>query len=160
MAQKRCPKCTRVLPAVGFSNCAKSLDGLQRWCRDCHRIRASELDPPEAKRLKTTSSLYIMRIATQYYQQEPGEVNLDLLYGLKIGRASDTTERAKSLEAAMPFHIEVLAEFPGAGHLEGAAHAHPKTLPQHLGEGQEQVQDLSGRRHACDRLRCRGNYKC
>ena len=82
-----------------------------------------------------------MRIATQYYQQEPcgggRGVNLDLLYGLKIGRASDTTERAKSLEAAMPFHIEVLAEFPRAGHLEGAVHAHLKHCRNTDGKGRE-----------------------
>ena len=100
-------------------------------------MRASELESPETKRLKTTSSLYIMRIATQYYDQEPGGVNLDLLYGLKIGRANDTTERAKSLEAAMPFHIEVLAEFPGAGHLEGAVHTHLKHCRNTDGKGRE-----------------------
>ena len=100
-------------------------------------MRASELESPETKRLKTTSSLYIMRIATHYYDQEPGGVNLDLLYGLKIGRANDTTERAKSLEAAMPFHIEVLAEFPGAGHLEGAVHTHLKHCRNTDGKGRE-----------------------
>jgi len=66
-----------------------------------------------------------------------GGVNLDLLYGLKIGRANDTTERAKSLEAAMPFHIEVLAEFPGAGHLEGAVHTHLKHCRNTDGKGRE-----------------------
>ena len=100
-------------------------------------MRASALESPETKRLKTTSSLYIMRIATQYYDQERGGVNLDLLYGLKIGRANDTAERAKSLEAAMPFHIEVLAEFPGASHLEGAVHAHLKHCRNTDGKGRE-----------------------
>ena len=45
-------------------------------------MRASEFESPEAKRLKAASSLYIVRIAAQYYQQEPGGVNLDLLLGL------------------------------------------------------------------------------
>ena len=94
-------------------------------------------DAPETKRLKTTSNLYIMRIAAQYYQQEPREVNLDLLYGLKNGRANDVAERAKSLEAAMPFHVEVLAEFPGAGHPEGAVHAHLRHCRNTDGKGRE-----------------------
>ena len=137
MAQKHCNKCTRTLPTAGVSNNANNLDGLQHWCRDCHRMRASEAESPETKRRKASSSLYIMRITTQFYGQEPGGVNLDLLFGLKIGRTSDVAERTKTLEAAMPFHMEVLAEFPGAGHLEGAVHAHLKHCRNTDGKGRE-----------------------
>ena len=37
----------------------------------------------------------------------------------------------------MPFHIEVLAEFPGTGHLEGAVHAHLKHCRNTDGKGRE-----------------------
>ena len=100
-------------------------------------MRAAEVESPETKRRKASSNLCIMRINTQYYQQEPGGVNLDLLFGLKIGRTNDVAERTKTLEAAMPFHMEVLAEFPGAGHLEGAVHAHLKHCRNTDGKGRE-----------------------
>lgn len=34
---KRCSHCGRVLPVSSFSRSSKNKDGLQCWCKDCHR---------------------------------------------------------------------------------------------------------------------------
>ena len=47
----------------------------------------------------------------------------DCVFGLKVGRTADLSERTRALESSMPFRIEVLAEFPVAGYLEGVVHA-------------------------------------
>lgn len=35
--EKRCPRCGRVLPAAEFGRNGKACDGLQSYCRACHR---------------------------------------------------------------------------------------------------------------------------
>ena len=73
-------------------------------------MRGAESEP---KRQRVENSLYILRIAGDTAG----------LYGLKVGRTGDLAERTRTLETSMPFRVDVLAEFPGAGHLELPVHA-------------------------------------
>ena len=112
---KRCPRCSHTLPHACFSKCCKRSDGLQSWCRDCHKMQRAETESTtdsEPKRQRVETNLYILKIAG----------DADAAFGLKIGRTGDLSERTKALEASMPFRVEVLAEFPGVGHLESAVH--------------------------------------
>ena len=73
-------------------------------------MRGAESEP---KRQRVETSLYILRIAGDTAG----------LFGLKVGRTGDLSERTRKLETSMPFRVDVLAEFPGAGHLELAVHS-------------------------------------
>ena len=79
----------------------------------------------EPKRQRVETTLYILKIAG------------DADRGLKIGRTGDLSERTKALEAAMPFRVEVLAEFPGGGHLESTVHAFLDASRNTDGRGRE-----------------------
>ena len=41
---------------------------------------------------------------------------------LKIGRSANPEQRRRSLESCQSFHVELVATFPGRGHLEHAVH--------------------------------------
>ena len=119
------------LPRPCFAKNSRKDDGLQTWCRDCHKMsRCADTDSTadsEPKRQRVESSLYLLRIA--------GDVAG--AFGLKIGRTGDLSERTKALENAVPFRVEVLAEFPGAGHLESTVHAFLDTRRNTDGRGRE-----------------------
>lgn len=66
---------------------------------------ASDADQPS----ECTDDLYVSR-----NPRIPGEV--------KVGRSQDPQARAASMSAAQNFHIEVVATFPGLGHLEKEVH--------------------------------------
>jgi hypothetical protein len=147
-----CRGCDKMLPLAGYNVNAGMANGHRSECRDCQRIlsqvyyqkkqeeraadweeHGGEPDPP-AKRSKffeaavAGSDLYVFAIST-----DP----LGVLHGLKVGRSGNIQQRGAALSESMPFNIQVLATFPGAGHLEKAVHTQLETTRNTTGRGRE-----------------------
>jgi hypothetical protein len=150
-----CRGCDKQLPLTGFNVHASMANGHRSECRDCQSIHSQiyyqkkhedkeravadweehgeEPDPP-AKRSKffeaavAGSDLYVFAIST-----DP----LGVLHGLKVGRSGNIQQRGAALSESMPFNIQVLATFPGAGHLEKAVHTQLETTRNTAGRGRE-----------------------
>ena len=56
---------------------------------------------------------------------------------VKIGRSVDPDKRRATLEACHDFRVEILAVFPGRGHLEARVHEHLSTRRSQRGAGTE-----------------------
>ena len=78
-------------------------------------MRVADLRTPEFRRRRAESTLYILRFRS-------GLDDLEDPFGLKIGRTNDLAGRTGELERSMPYRVEILGVFPGAGCLEAAVH--------------------------------------
>ena len=64
---------------------------------------------------------------------------------LKVGRSNNPEKRRRALEACQNFHLELLAIFPGKGHLEAAVHLRLEEHRSTRGAGNEWFRiDLQG----------------
>jgi hypothetical protein len=64
---------------------------------------------------------------------------------LKIGRSNNVETRRRALESCQNFHVEVLATFPGKGHLESEVHKRLAERRSARGPGREWFRiDLQG----------------
>jgi hypothetical protein len=64
---------------------------------------------------------------------------------LKIGRSNNVENRRRALESCQNFHVEVLATFPGKGHLESEVHKRLAERRSARGPGREWFRiDLQG----------------
>ena len=96
-----------------------TVDGLQERCKQCDR------EPEEARKdEKGPDNLYIMRYTW------PGSP-------LKVGHAQDVEARARQLESGHCFRLQVLAVFPGQGHLEREVHERLSVYRVETGRGRE-----------------------
>jgi hypothetical protein len=97
-------------------------------------VEAPEAPPSEtATDPRGSDDLYIMRCVG---------ILQDVL---KIGRSNNVENRRRALEACQNFHIEVLATFPGKGHLEAEVHKRLAERRSTRGPGKEWFRvDLQG----------------
>jgi hypothetical protein len=125
--EKPCKGCGCVRPMTAYSIDASRSDRLRAKCKECCALehqawratKSRDAAEPAAKRPKLEPTipgehLYVMALST-----DP----LGLLSGLKVGRSGNIGRRAHELGNSMPFHLLVLATFPGQGHLEDLVHS-------------------------------------
>ena len=55
----------------------------------------------------------------------------------KIGRSNNVGKRKRSLEASQNFFVNIVATFPGAGHLEQEVHSRLASKRSNKGPGKE-----------------------
>ena len=91
---------------------------------DCIRSRAG-LERTSKRARQLVDDLYIMR----YVGIRTGT--------LKIGRSSDAEARRKNLESSQDFRIEIVALYPGWGHLERSIHTRLEKHRSTRGAGTE-----------------------
>jgi len=91
---------------------------------DCVRSRAG-LEPTSKRARRLVDDLYIMR----YVGIRTGT--------LKIGRSSDAEARRENLESCQDFRIEIVALYPGWGHLERSIHTRLEKHRSTRGAGTE-----------------------
>ena len=137
--------CGRTLPLDEFYKCATGTYGRHSYCKVClstycrkWRVQRSEsgtashessstdepMTGPPAPVLQEPDSLYV---ATYSFD--------DAI--VKIGRSANVHQRLRDLESSHNFHVLLLAEFPGLGHLEPKLHEHFKDYRSDEGRGRE-----------------------
>ena len=138
-SEKNCKACGHMLPLTSFSPHLSSADRHHAKCKVCRAREKREgrevgsLDTPPAKRQQLEAPargehLYVMAFSTD----PEGHMN-----GFKIGRSNDVARRALELAVQMPYHMLVLANFMGQGHLEDAVHSMLAPLRNAGGRGRE-----------------------
>jgi hypothetical protein len=146
--EKECTGCGNIRPLTDFSKHVTGVGGLRAKCKACSNEDGREYyqkcsgvrDPdaedsdPNPKRQKTpetpasVSDLYVMSLSI-----DPE----GLVFGLKVGRSGNVTQRANNLCESMPFSMVLLATIPGAGHLEKEIHARLAPTRNTSGKGRE-----------------------
>ena len=116
---KRCSLCGRDVGRSDYNQSVHTVDGLRECCKQCDR------EYEEARKdEKGPDNLYIMRYT---WAGSP----------LKVGRARDVEARARQLESGHCFRLQVLAVFPGQGHLEREVHECLRFYRVENGRGRE-----------------------
>ena len=121
----RCPEGQRHKPMSEFYNNKASPDGKQGFCKECYREykkdwqlkrkredgddNCSDDEPEEPATSETADDLYVMQ-------------NSRISDEVKIGRSINPETRRRSLQASQNYRMDILAVFPGVGHLEPLVH--------------------------------------
>ena len=139
---KQCKGCARMLPLTAYSVDAYRTDRLRGKCKECcsqntqlwraSKTRATD-EEPAAKRPKLVPTIPGEHLYVMAFSTDPD----GLLSGLKVGRSGNIDRRAHELGNSMPFHVIVLATFPGQGHLEDVVHAMLAAYRNGSGRGRE-----------------------
>ncbi len=125
---KQCKGCARMRPLTAYCMDASLSDRLKSKCRECcaqnlqrwrAKSRATDVDEPAAKRPKPEPIIH----GEHLYVMSPSIDPHGFVHGLKVGRSGNIDRRSHELGSAMPFHLLILATFPGQGHLEEQVHA-------------------------------------
>lgn len=108
---KRCNRCHMEKPVSDFSINRAKREGLQGHCRARFKIywdayKQKPEEPPPC------DDLYVMRFADEGLAD----------YGVKIGRSQSPKTRADQMTASLPLELNVIATFPGCGHMEAEVH--------------------------------------
>ena len=103
---RRCPHCTCLLAPDSFYGPTPARK-TQSWCIECCRVEARLRYTPA---VEGPDALYVA-----WNPRIPGEI--------KIGRARNPFQRLASLSSCQNFHIELVRQWPGLGHLESKLHA-------------------------------------
>ena len=102
---KQCsqPGCRKTLAIEEFGR-----GGQDCYCKPC-RYAAYQKHKQKETIVDIRSDLYVMKNS--------------LLPYFKVGRSADVARRATDLQSGHPFRIQVMAVFPGKGHLEHHVHS-------------------------------------
>ena len=128
MAETRqCPRCCEELAAECFYNtggyckgCTKRYNKIynEGRKRKRHADSDSEDEPPSEAAPEAPDA------PEAPYAQDLYIFSNSLLPGiLKIGRSKDVERRRAEMQRSQPFHINMVATFPGKGHSEASIHA-------------------------------------
>ena len=122
----KCPKGQQYKPLSEFSGDRSRHDGKQRLCKDC-QSRGFREYYAKRKRGDATQEEEDM-VDKDDGEDDDGEDDLYVMQNsrilgeVKIGRSSNPENRKRSLQASQNFRMNLLAAFPGAGHMEPRVH--------------------------------------
>jgi len=113
---KRCPHCPEGQSRKSLNDFRKdksTRDGKYYICKECEkrkRKRALEEDVVDENETEGIGDdLYVMQ-------------NSCIVNQVKIGRSNDPEKRRRAMQASQNFGMNILAVYPGAGHLESIVH--------------------------------------
>ena len=129
----RCPEGQQHKPMSEFHNCRNARDGKQAICKECNIKNAKDYklkrkreddddncnddddyDEPEEPAEPATSET----LADDLYVMQNSRISDEV----KVGRSMDPEKRRRALQASQNYRMNILAVFPGAGHLEPLVH--------------------------------------